>query len=82
MVCKCQIYFPAKDGIFAELRLFTFVFYFLHEGAHVKTDINNDLKPALEKVNLNKVCITKHLGTDEKMIDLILERAKEVEDAN
>jgi sirohydrochlorin ferrochelatase len=58
------------------------VFYFLHEGAHVKTDINNDLKPALEKSNLNKVCITKHLGTDEKMIDLILERAGEVEDAN
>jgi sirohydrochlorin ferrochelatase len=58
------------------------VFYFLHEGAHVKTDINNDLKPAIEKSNLNKVCITKHLGTDEKMIDLIIERAKEVENAN
>ena len=58
------------------------VFYFLHEGAHVKTDINNDLKPALEKSNLKTVCVTKHLGTDEKMIDLILERAKEVEDAN
>ncbi len=58
------------------------VFYFLHEGAHVKTDINNDLKPALEKSNLKKVCITKHLGIDEKMIDLIIERANEVEDAN
>jgi sirohydrochlorin ferrochelatase len=58
------------------------VFYFLHEGAHVKTDINNDLNPALEKSNLKKVCITKHLGTDEKMIDLIIERAKEVENAN
>ena len=58
------------------------VFYFLHEGAHVKTDINNDLKPALEKSNLKKVCITKHLGTDEKMVDLIVERAKEVENAN
>ncbi len=58
------------------------VFYFLHEGAHVKTDINNDLKPALEKSNLKNVYITKHLGTDEKMIDLIVERAKEVENAN
>jgi len=58
------------------------VFYFLHEGAHVKTDINNDLNPALENSNLKKVCITKHLGTDKKMIDLIFERAKEVEDAN
>lgn len=58
------------------------VFYFLHEGAHVKTDINNDLFPALEKSNIKKFYITKHLGVDEKMIDLILERAKEVENAN
>jgi len=58
------------------------VFYFLHEGAHVKTDINNDLMPALEKSSIEKAYITKHIGTDQKMIDLILERAKEVEDAN
>jgi len=58
------------------------VFYFLHEGAHVKTDINNDLMPALKNSNLKNTYITKHLGTDEKMIDLIIERAKEVEDAN
>ncbi|MDE1770215.1 MAG: sirohydrochlorin cobaltochelatase [Thaumarchaeota archaeon] len=55
------------------------VFYFLHEGAHVKTDINADLKPALEKYKLKKVLITQHIGADEKMIDLIIERAKEVE---
>ena len=58
------------------------VFYFLHEGAHVKTDINNDLIPALEKSTIEKAFITKHIGTDQKMIDLILERAKEVEDVN
>jgi sirohydrochlorin ferrochelatase len=58
------------------------VFYFLHEGAHVKRDIYDDLNPALEKVKLNKVLITKHIDTDEKMIDLIIERAKEVENAN
>lgn len=58
------------------------VFYFLHEGAHVKTDINNDLIPALKKSNLKDTFITKHIGTDEKIIDLIIERAKEVEDAN
>lgn len=55
------------------------VFYFLHEGAHVKTDINADLGPALEKHKLQKVLITQHIGTDEKMIDLIIERAREVE---
>ncbi len=63
-------------------KVLVIVFYFLHEGAHVKTDINNDLIPALEKSNLNKTYITKHLGIDEKMIDLIIERAKEVENAN
>ena len=55
------------------------VFYFLHEGAHVKTDINADLKPALEKYKLKKVLITQHIGADAKMIDLIIERTNEVE---
>ncbi len=58
------------------------VFYFLHEGAHVKRDIYEDLNPTLKKTSLKKVLITKHIGTDEKMIDLIIERAKEVENAN
>jgi len=58
------------------------VFYFLHEGAHVKTDVSNDLLPALKNSSIKKTCITKHLGADEKMIDLIIERAKEVENAN
>jgi sirohydrochlorin ferrochelatase len=63
-------------------KVLVIVFYFLHEGAHVKTDINNDLLPALKKSNMKNVYITKHLGIDEKMIDLIVERAKEVENAN
>ena len=63
-------------------KVLVIVFYFLHEGAHVKRDIYEDLNPALEKSNLKKVLITKHIGTDEKMIDLIIERAKEVENAN
>jgi sirohydrochlorin cobaltochelatase len=58
------------------------VFYFLHKGAHVKRDIFEELNPAIENSNLKKVLITEHIGTDEKMIDLILERAKEVEHAN
>ncbi len=63
-------------------KVLVIVFYFLHEGAHVKTDIYQDLKPALEESSLKDVYITKHLGVDEKMIELILERAKEVENAN
>lgn len=56
------------------------VFYFLHEGAHVKTDINADLAPALEKAALRNVCVTRHLGADERIIDLVMERAGEVAD--
>lgn len=58
------------------------VFYFLHKGAHVKRDIFGDLNPALEQSRIKKAIITEHIGTDEKMIDLILERAREVENAN
>ncbi|ABX11981.1 sirohydrochlorin chelatase [Nitrosopumilus maritimus] len=65
-----------------EPKVLVIVFYFLHEGAHVKTDINNDLIPALKDSNLKDTFITKHIGADEKIIDLIIERAKEVEDAN
>jgi len=63
-------------------KVLVIVFYFLHEGAHVKTDINNDLLPALKESSIKNVCITRHLGADQKMIDLIIERAKEVEDAD
>ena len=65
-----------------EPEILIIVFYFLHEGAHVKIDINNDLVPALRDSKLKNTFITKHIGADEKIIDLIIERAKEVEDAN
>lgn len=63
-------------------RTLVIVFYFLHEGAHVKTDVNNDLLPALEEAGLQGALVTRHLGADQKMIDLVLERAREVEDAD
>ena len=53
--------------------------YFLHRGAHVKRDIYEDLNPAMEKSGIKNIFITKHLGTDIKLIDLVIERAKEVE---
>ena len=58
------------------------VLYFLHEGAHVKTDIYEDLLPALKEADLPHICITKHLGADKTMIQLIEERAREVESAD
>ena len=63
-------------------KVLVIVFYFLHKGAHVKRDIFEDLNPAIEKSDLKKVLITEHIGTDNKMIDLIIERASEVENAN
>ena len=63
-------------------KILVVVFYFLHKGAHVKRDIFEDLNPAIKKSGLKNVFITEHIGTDEKMIDLIIERAREVEDAN
>jgi hypothetical protein len=41
-----------------------------------------DLNPAIKNSDLKNVLITEHIGTDDKMIDLIIERAREVENAN
>lgn len=62
--------------------LLVIMFYFLHEGAHVKRDIYEDLNPALESSKIKNVLITEHIGTDNKIIDFIIERAQEVENAN
>ena len=53
--------------------------YFLHRGAHVKRDIYEDLNPAMKESGIEDIFITEHLGTDDKLIDLVIERAKEVE---
>lgn len=58
------------------------VFYFLHEGIHVKQDVNEILLPALKKSGLKNSCITRHMGADDAMVDLILKRAAEVEHAD
>ena len=60
-------------------KILVIVFYFLHKGAHVKRDIFEDLNPAIENSNLKNTIITEHIGTEDKMINLIIERAKEVE---
>lgn len=62
--------------------LLVVVFYFLHEGAHVKRDIYEDLNPAITRSKIKKILITEHIGIDNKMIDFIIERAREVENAN
>lgn len=82
--CFLEIEEPnIKQGIDASAKnnpdLLVVVPYFLHKGAHVKRDIYEDLDPAVKTSGLKKVLITEHLGTDDRMVDLVLERAREVE---
>jgi len=53
--------------------------YFLHRGAHIKTDVIKDVNAALEKHDFHDAFMARHLGVDEKLVDLVIERAKEVE---
>jgi sirohydrochlorin ferrochelatase len=53
--------------------------YFLHRGAHIKTDVGKDVDAALAKYNFKNAFMARHLGVDEKLVDLVVERAREVE---
>jgi precorrin-8X/cobalt-precorrin-8 methylmutase len=53
--------------------------YFLHRGAHIKTDVVKDVNASLEKHDFKDAFMARHLGVDEKLVDLVVERAKEVE---
>jgi precorrin-8X/cobalt-precorrin-8 methylmutase len=55
--------------------------YFLHKGAHIKNDVVKDINSALENYNLEniQVHVTEHFGVDPKLVDLVLERAREAE---
>lgn len=53
--------------------------YFLHKGAHVKRDIYEDLDPAIASSGIKNIFLAEHLGTDDRMVDLVLERALEAE---
>lgn len=53
--------------------------YFLHKGAHIKRDVVNDVSAALEKARFSNAHMARHLGVDDRLVNLIVERAKEVE---
>jgi sirohydrochlorin ferrochelatase len=53
--------------------------YFLHKGAHIKRDVVNDVNAALDKANFKNAHMARHLGVDETLVRLIVERAAEVE---
>lgn len=53
--------------------------YFLHRGAHIKNDVVKDVEAALAKHDFKNAFVSRHLGVDEKLVDLVVERAKEAE---
>jgi sirohydrochlorin ferrochelatase len=53
--------------------------YFLHKGAHIKRDVTKDLDAALDKYRFKNAHLGSHLGADEKLVDIVIERAREVE---
>ena len=53
--------------------------YFLHRGAHIKTDVVKDVNEALELHKFKNAFMARHLGVDEKLVNLVIERANEVE---
>jgi precorrin-8X/cobalt-precorrin-8 methylmutase len=53
--------------------------YFLHKGIHIKSDVIKEIRNAMEKHPFSNILIADHIGVDEKMVNLILERAIEVE---
>ncbi len=53
--------------------------YFLHRGAHVKTDVSKEVNAAFGTHNFKNAFMARHLGVDQKLVDLVLERATEME---
>jgi sirohydrochlorin ferrochelatase len=53
--------------------------YFLHKGSHIKYDVPEEVHLALEKNNFKEAYLSRHLGVNEKLVELVLERAMEVE---
>jgi precorrin isomerase/cobalamin biosynthesis Co2+ chelatase CbiK len=53
--------------------------YFLHKGAHIKRDIVNDVDAALAKAQFKGAHMARHLGVDETLVSLIVERTLEAE---
>lgn len=53
--------------------------YFLHKGIHIKHDVIKEVKNALKSHSFSNILIADHIGVDDRMVNLILQRANEVE---
>jgi sirohydrochlorin ferrochelatase len=68
-----------RRAIAAKPRLLLIVPYFLHRGAHIKRDVIEDLNAVLDRYNFKNAYVARHLGVDEKLVDIVIERVREVE---
>lgn len=57
--------------------------YFLHRGAHIKRDVKEEVAKTLGELSAGGsgggVYMARHLGVDSKIVDVVIERAREVE---
>jgi sirohydrochlorin ferrochelatase len=53
--------------------------YFLHKGSHIKYDIIREINTSIRGQNPTNMYLTKHLGADCQLANIVLERAIEVE---
>jgi precorrin-8X/cobalt-precorrin-8 methylmutase len=67
------------NAVLGKPRIILMMPYFLHKGAHIKRDVIQDIERALKKHDFKDAYLSRHLGVDDKLVDLILERTSEVE---
>ena len=63
----------------AEPKVLILMPYFLHKGAHIKRDVIVEVDEALKKYGFENAFMARHLGVDENLVNLLIERAREAE---
>jgi precorrin-8X/cobalt-precorrin-8 methylmutase len=82
--CFLELDYPnIEEGIMRAVstnpKVLLMVPYFLHKGAHIKRDVVNDVSAALAKAKFSDAHMARHLGVDDVLVSLVVERAMEVE---
>lgn len=67
------------DVIKNDPRIVIMMPYFLHRGAHIKRDVVEEVEASLAEHAFNNAFMARHLGVDEKLVELVLQRASEAE---
>jgi precorrin-8X/cobalt-precorrin-8 methylmutase len=68
-----------SNAILGKPKIILMMPYFLHKGAHIKRDVVQEIESTLSKHDFKDAYLSRHLGVDDKLVDLILERTSEVE---